>query len=177
MIPGSRHPRPRPPGCHRGYQAARILPPCSDRSDEEMKACAKWQAFRVFLRSPKRSTGISYARTTRRESERPVNRQFVILGNAQGVEVSAELRLFPSHRLIAHAPHIASRTNDDMRRTLDHRKRQTGGVSGVPPALQRHARGLCGTRAADNRHTTGMFRRQNRDLEGCCRHTRTCLIV
>jgi len=44
-----------------------------------------------------------------------VNQQFVIRGNAQGVEVSAALRLLPVQRFTDTAPHVVSRSNVDMR--------------------------------------------------------------
>jgi hypothetical protein len=58
-----------------------------------------------------------------------VTQQSVMRGNAQGVEVSTALRLFPVQRFSEGVPHVVSRVNADMRHTLGQSTRHFSGTN------------------------------------------------
>jgi hypothetical protein len=58
-----------------------------------------------------------------------INREFVVRGSVQAVEVSPLRRLAPSHGFTDHTPHVDTRVNVDMRHTLDKSTRHVGGTN------------------------------------------------
>jgi hypothetical protein len=63
-------------------------------------------------------------------------REIVVHGTVQLVEVSAALRLFPVQRFTDDVPHVHTRVDVDMRRTLGQSTRHVGGTN---PTLDDHA--------------------------------------